>query len=90
MALLRVPGLFRYYLDGQAEVPVQGETVALALQDVLSRYPKMGPHLFDQKGQLRRHIHVFVNTEHIRNLQGLASQLRETDVIKIVPAVTGG
>jgi molybdopterin converting factor small subunit len=53
-------------------------------------FPKIQTHLFDSKGQVRRHINLFVNADNIRDLNGLETTIGEQDVIKILPSVTGG
>jgi molybdopterin converting factor small subunit len=39
---------------------------------------------------VRRHIGVFVNNAHIRDLSGLDTSLEAGDVLTILPAVSGG
>lgn len=80
----------KYYLDNQAEVRLDGSTVGEVLRNLSARYPKIHSHLFDGQGRLRRHINLFVNTENIRDLKGLESEVVEDDVVKILPSVTGG
>jgi MoaD family protein len=90
MPLLRVPTLLKYYLDNQIETNLEGATVGDALRDLSQKYPNIHSHLFDNRGQVRRHINLFVNTENIHDLKGLGTPISETDIIKIVPSVTGG
>lgn len=90
MPTLRVPTLLKYYLNGQTEVTVSGQTVAEALSELARQYPAIQPHLFDSSGKARRHINLFVNADNIRDLNGLETAVRESDIVKILPAVTGG
>ncbi len=90
MTTLRVPTLLKYYLNGQTAVTVSGQTVAEALADLTRQYPAIQPHLFDSSGKVRRHINLFVNAENIRDLNGLETAVKENDVIKVLPSVTGG
>ena len=90
MPNLRVPTLLKYYLDNQSEIVLKGETVGDILRNLSKQYPKIHSHIFDTKGQVRRHINLFVNADNIRDLDGLETAVKETDVIKILPAVTGG
>lgn len=90
MPTLRVPTLLKYYLNGQTEVTVSGQTVAETLADLTRQYPAIQPHLFDSSGKVRRHINLFVNAENIRDLGGLETAVGENDVVKILPSVTGG
>ncbi len=90
MPTLRVPTLFKYYLNDQTEVTVNGRTVAETLADLVQQYPTLKSHLFDGSGKVRRHINLFVNADNIRDLNGLATAVGENDVVKVLPSVTGG
>lgn len=90
MPILRVPTLLKYYLNGQTEVTVSGQTVAETLANLARQYPAIQSHLFDNSGKPRRHINLFVNADNIRDLSGLETAVKETDVVKILPSVTGG
>jgi molybdopterin converting factor small subunit len=39
---------------------------------------------------LRPFINLFVNSTHIKDLDGLATQLQAGDVLRIVPSIAGG
>jgi len=90
MPFVRVPALFRYYLNQQTQVSLPGASVQETLQALIAAYPAIGPHLFDSQGRLRRHINLFVNSENIRSLNELETALSAEDVLKILPSVTGG
>ncbi len=90
MPTLRVPTLLKYYLNGQTEVTVSGQTVAETLADLVRQHPAIQPHIFDSSGQVRRHINLFVNADNIRDLSGLETPVKENDVVKILPSITGG
>jgi sulfur-carrier protein len=90
MPVFRVPALLRYYLDNQTEVQLEGQTVTEVLDNLSQTYPKIHSHIFDPKGQVRRHINLFVNADNIRDLDGLETRLGENDIVKILPSVTGG
>ena len=44
----------------------------------------------DETGTVRRHINLFVNTNHMRDRNGLDTPLAPGDVVTILPAVSGG
>jgi len=39
---------------------------------------------------LRRHVGLFLNVSHVRDLEGFDTPLSPGDVITILPAVSGG
>jgi sulfur-carrier protein len=90
MPTLRVPTLLRYYLDNQTEVRLEGQTVTESLDNLSEKFPKIHSHIFDNSGQVRRHINLFVNANNIRDLDGLNTVIGENDILKILPSITGG
>jgi molybdopterin converting factor small subunit len=90
MVVIRVPAPLRAYTGGAREIEVQGKTVASALSDLASRHPALRPHLFDDRGDLRPFVNLFLNEEDVRMLQGTATPLDENDRLMIVPSIAGG
>ena len=46
--------------------------------------------VLDDQGQVRVHVNLFVNGEHIRELDGLDTAVSDGDEVVILPAVSGG
>jgi len=46
--------------------------------------------VFDGDGNLRRHINLFVNDVHVKELDGNETKVRENDVVRILAAAAGG
>ena len=44
----------------------------------------------DETGTVRRHLNVFVNSDNVRDLDGVDTTLDAGDVVTILPAVSGG
>jgi sulfur-carrier protein len=85
-----VPAPLRPYCAGADELPLGATTVREAL-DVLERTePALYRNICDETGAVRRHLNVFVNTDHVRDLDGLDTKLRDGDMVTILPAVSGG
>ena len=80
----------KYYVDNQSEFPVIGNTVSELLENILVRYPALKPHLYDAKGDLRRHFNIFVNGVHVRDLNGMETPLKEEDKIILMASAAGG
>ncbi len=90
MVVLKVGPLMRYYIDGKPEIAVAGGTVREALEDAVAQFPALKFHIFDDKGMLRRHMNVFVNDTHIRQLKGVKTKLKENDRITLLASISGG
>jgi len=90
MPTLRIPTPLRPYTEGQTEVPLQGETVGAALNDLTSRYPALRQHLFTENGELRAFVNLFLNEEDIRQMEGVDTPLSDTDKLMLIPSIAGG
>ena len=65
-------------------------TVEKVLDSLKSSHPDVYSRLCNQKGRLRDSLPVFINGNHIRYLNGMASELKDGDSIYIIPLITGG
>jgi molybdopterin synthase sulfur carrier subunit len=87
---VRIPTQLRPLAGGNAEVAVEGATVAEALKALEAAHPGFHDRLFDETGKLRRFVNVFVADEDIRFLDGVDTPVAEGSTVSIVPAVAGG
>jgi molybdopterin synthase sulfur carrier subunit len=85
-----VPEQLRQYCGGARTLDVSGETVRAVLAEIERDNPALYVNVCDETGAVRRHINIFVNDEHMRELNGLESTLAPGDVVTILPAVSGG
>lgn len=90
MPVIRIPTPFRPYTNGNSEIAVAGNTVGDALSDLARQYPDLRQHLYNEKGELRSFVNVFLADENVRFLRGVHTPLQETDQLRIVPSVAGG
>jgi adenylyltransferase/sulfurtransferase len=90
MPVIRIPTPLRSYVNGQSEVPVQGNTVADAMESLLTQFPTMRPHLTNNEGKLRPFVNLFLGENNVRDLQGLETPLGEGDRLLLIPSVAGG
>jgi len=87
---VRIPTPLRKLTDGQAEIEVEAGDVRSAVKQVEAAHPGIGERLFDENGDLRRFVNVFVRDEDVRFQDGLDTKLEDGDTVSIVPAVAGG
>jgi sulfur-carrier protein len=87
---VRIPTQLRELAGGAAEVDVEGATVSEVLKQLEAAHPGFAARLYDDQGQLRRFVNVFVADEDIRFQKGLDTPVAEGQVVSIVPAVAGG
>jgi adenylyltransferase/sulfurtransferase len=85
-----IPTVLRQYAKDQDAVTVEGSRIDELLEDLARKYPDLGRHLFTEDGRLRNFVNVYVNDEDVRYLDNGNTQVKEGDVISIVPSVAGG
>jgi molybdopterin synthase sulfur carrier subunit len=86
MAVVRVRGPLRKLAGGLAEHDLEGATVVELLRALEFAYRDLDGWILDERGQIRRHINVFVNGER----GGEATAVRSEDRVEVLPAITGG
>ena len=87
---IHVPGPLRAYCAGAEELSLSAHTVRAALEDLEHSQAALYRNVCDETGALRRHLNVFVNSDNVRDLDGLDTRLKPGDVVTILPAVSGG
>ena len=87
---LHVPGSLRTYCGGASQLSISAHTVRAALEDLERSQSALYRNVCDETGTVRRHLNVFVNSDHVRDLAGVDTMLTPGDVVTILPAVSGG
>ena len=78
------------YCEGAAQLPIAADTVRDALDALERSQFDLYRNLCDETGKVRRHLNVFVNSDNVRDVDGLETKLSTGDVLTILPAVSGG
>jgi sulfur-carrier protein len=87
---VRIPTQLRELSGGNAEVSAEGGTLATVLAGLETAHPGFRDRLFDDQGELRRFVNVFIDDEDIRFLDGVNTEVGDGATVSIVPAVAGG
>ena len=85
-----VPGPLRTYCAGASQISISGHTVRAALENLERSQSALYRNICDETGTVRRHLNVFVNSDNVRDLDGVDTPLAPGDVVTILPAVSGG
>ncbi len=88
--IVRVPTPLRRLTNGQGEVEVDAGSVREAIEKLEDQYPGFKERILDEKGELRRFVNLYLNDEDVRFLKGADTELKDGDVLSIVPAIAGG
>ncbi len=85
-----IPTALQRFVGSVDTIRLPGQTVGDVLNELVSRYAALKPHLYTEQGALRSFVNVFVNDEDIRHTHGLETAVQEGDTITLVPSIAGG
>ncbi|HEY9617213.1 MAG TPA: MoaD/ThiS family protein [Microcoleaceae cyanobacterium] len=85
-----IPTPLQKLTNDQATVECDGSSIAELLDALEQSCPGIKARLCDDKGELRRFVNFYVNSEDIRFLDGIKTPLKEGDEVSIIPAIAGG
>jgi molybdopterin synthase sulfur carrier subunit len=87
---VRIPTALRRVTQGQGEVEVKANNIGELIENLEKEFPGIKERLVDETGEIRKFVNFFVNDEDIRFLQGKDTELKDGDVVAIIPAIAGG
>jgi molybdopterin synthase sulfur carrier subunit len=85
MAVILLPAMLAAETGGQKQFEVEAATVGEALRQLA-----VANLLFDERGELRRLINVYVDGVDARGGAGADEPLKEDSVVRVVGAIAGG
>ena len=85
-----IPTPLQKTTKNQPKIAVGGASIQEVLSNLETDYPGMRERLYDENGQLRRFVNIYLNDEDIRFLKGEQTEVKDGDKISIVPAIAGG
>jgi molybdopterin synthase sulfur carrier subunit len=79
----------------QRHIPCPSQSVAVAslrevLKTALLAAPDLSHYVFDDQGNIRKHVAVFINRDMLQNRADLSQILKPGDQVLVVQALTGG
>lgn len=86
MPHLRLRGPLKKLAGDSADHEVVGATVCEVLCALEREHPAVAGWIVDERGQIRRHINVFVNGERA----GGKTLVADGDRVEVIPAISGG
>jgi sulfur-carrier protein len=89
--LVKAFATFREVMDSQIDMDLQdGATIHTLLDELTRHYKGLGEMIFDTNGTLRNFINILMNGRNVHFLAGLATPLKDGDVIALFPPLAGG
>jgi sulfur-carrier protein len=87
---VRIPTTLRPITGGASQVELEAGTLREVLDRLNDAHPGFRERLFDDQGNLRKFVNLFVADDDVRFLQGLDTPVPAGETVSIIPAVAGG
>ncbi len=85
MAVILLPGMLASEAGGERRFELDAATVEEALQSL-----PIANLIFDERGELRRLVNVYVDGVDVRDREGLETTLTGDEEVRLVGAIAGG
>ncbi len=90
MATVIIPTPLRKFTDNARRISIGAKNISEAILEITENFPDLKKHLINADGEIATFINIFVDEEDIRYLDLGKTELKESTVISIVPAIAGG
>src|SRR5437868_12668228 len=85
-----IPTPLRQFAGGKSEIEVEAATAGEALDKLTTEFGGLRKHLYNDQGNLRNFVNVYVGDEDIRHLDGADTAVPDGETVMIVPSIAGG
>ena len=85
MAVILLPGMLATEAGGERRFELDAATVEEALRAL-----PIANLIFDERGELRRLVNVYVDGVDVRDREGLETTLKGDEEVRLVGAIAGG
>ncbi len=90
MAVVKFTTNLERFYPALKPTKVCGNTVSDALIEVEQNYKGISDYILDENGGLREHVNIFIGNEMVKDRLKLMDQLKDTDEVYIMQAISGG
>lgn len=85
-----IPTPFRRATHNKDKVEVEAADVRRLLDRLEADFSGLKGLVRNERGEVHHHVNIYVNSEAIEALQGVATPLKDGDQVAIIPALAGG
>lgn len=85
-----VAATLRGFVNRNERIEAEGETIADILQNVTDEYTEIKKALFDENGELRAFVGVYLNDKNVTEQAKWQTQPKEGDLLLLLPVIAGG
>ena len=72
------------------ELQVEADTVSEVVTQINEAHPGLADYVVDERGALRKHVNIFVNSEMITDRVSLSDKLSGDEEVFVMQALSGG
>lgn len=90
MPKIIIPTPLRKFTGNQAAIQVDAIDIRESINALSSLYPDLKKQLFDDNGEIRQFVRIYLGDEDIKVLNNEQTPVTQDAVISIVPAIAGG
>ena len=86
-----IPTPLRAYVDNNDSITVSSSgSVNDLFTQLCSDFPKLKQHLYNESGELRKFVNIYIGDTDIRDLDGVNTPVNENQDVSIIPSIAGG
>lgn len=90
MAIVNFTNNLERFFPKLKPIKVKGTSIAEALIEVEDHYNGISQYILDDRGGLRQHVNIFIGEDMVKDRLALLDELKETDKVYIMQAISGG
>ena len=87
---VEIPSALKQYVNNKDNIEVLGNSIEEVFTNMCLEYTDLRQNLFDENGNIRNFINIYLNDNDIRYKDGMKSTIKNGDSIQIVPSIAGG
>ena len=80
-----IPTPFRALTRNEASAELEGRTIVQLIEALEAAYPGIRERVFDEAGEIHRHINIYVNEVAVEDLNGKDTSLLDGDEVALIP-----
>ena len=61
--IIEIPSALKHYVENKDQVEVSGNSIEDVFKNLCSDYPQLKLNIFDQNGEIRRYINIYLNAK---------------------------
>lgn len=85
-----ISATLRGFVNRNAKVEIEGNNVQDILKNLQDEYPELKKALFEEDGNVRPFVSVYLNDENVTDKEKLKTSVNEGDQVLLLPAIAGG